>query len=137
MMIVSGITAAKIQCQDSALTITPETVGPMAGPTEMTIELRPMTIPRCRSGTRVSVVVMSNGNTIAVPTAWRRRASRRTANVGATTANRRPMIKLVSANTNRPRSGKRRRRKPLVGMTTPMVSRNPVVSHCPAAADTP
>ena len=133
----SGVMPTKIQCHDSELTTMPETVGPIAGPTAMTIEFSPITVPLCRSGTRVRVVLMSSGITMAVPTAWRTRAASRTPKTGATMASSVPARKLPSANTNRARIGKRCSRKPVIGMTTAMVSRNPVVSHCPAAAETP
>ena len=50
--------------------MTPETAGPMAGATDMTIEMRPMIRPRSLIGTSVSTVVMSSGIMIAVPLAW-------------------------------------------------------------------
>ena len=133
---VMGSISTKIQCQLRALTIAPETVGPSAGPTEMTIEFRPMMAPRLCGGTSVSVVVISSGSTMAVPTAWMIRAMSSRAKLEAKTASTVPARKLASAKMNRLRVVKRWSRNPVVGITTETVSRNPVVSHWPAAAET-
>jgi hypothetical protein len=44
-------------------------VGPMAGATDITVEMNPMVLPRVSGGASVITVVISNGIMIAVPDA--------------------------------------------------------------------
>ena len=53
--------------QPSRLSTSPETAGPIAGATEMTIEMLPIITPRRAGGTSVITVVISSGIMIAVP----------------------------------------------------------------------
>ena len=71
---------------------TPDTVGPIAGATEMTIERLPMTAPRRAGGTSVITVVISSGSMIAVPLACTMRAPSSTANPGASAATSVPAL---------------------------------------------
>jgi hypothetical protein len=116
--------------------IRPETVGPMAGATEMAMLTLPMTAPRRAKGTRVRMVVISRGSMIAVPPAWMTLASRRIPKPGATAARAVPPEKRPMASRNTARVDRRCRMKPVVGITTAMVSMNPVDSHCTVGAST-
>src|SRR5918992_5501836 len=107
----------------------PDTVGPIAGATEITIEMLPMIAPRRAGGTSVITVVMSSGSMIAVPLAWMTRAASRIAKPGATAARNVPELNSAIAMAKRDRVGTRRIRKPVIGMTTDIVSRKPAVSH--------
>ena len=49
--------------------MTPEIVGPMAGATDMTVEIKPIVLPRVSGGDSVITVVISSGTMIAVPDA--------------------------------------------------------------------
>ena len=64
-----GIIRMNIQRQSSTLRMSPEMVGPIAGATEMTMEILPIIRPRDAGSTRVITVVSSSGNMIAVPLA--------------------------------------------------------------------
>ncbi len=57
-------------------------VGPMAGATDMTIEMLPMVLPRDSGGTRVITVVISSGIMMAVPTAWMTRPNTKSSRPG-------------------------------------------------------
>ena len=72
-----GKTSPNMYRQDRYCRITPEMVGPIAGATEMTMLTLPITTPRRSTGTRVRIVVISNGNMMAVPDACTIRASSR------------------------------------------------------------
>src|SRR5699024_901703 len=117
------------QCQVSELRMKPETVGPSAGATEITIEMMPITAPRRSVGTTVRVTVISSGMIRAVPIAWMTRAVNRTAKVGASAATKVPTRKNNSAVTKMVLVLKRSSRYPVVGITTAMVSMKPVVNH--------
>ena len=114
--------------------MTPEIVGPMAGATEMTVVMNPMVLPRVSGGASVIAVVISSGIMIAVPDAWMMRASTRTSRLEARLAISVPRENNDIAHTNTGRVFSRCSRKPVTGMTTDMVSRNAVVSHCTASA---
>ena len=101
----------------------------MAGATEMAMLTLPITRPRRSSGTRVKMVVISNGSMIAVPEAWTIRPSSSTQKPGAIPANRVPVLNNPSAAAYTVRVEKRCSRNPVVGMTTAMVSMKAVVSH--------
>ncbi len=94
-----------------------------------------MMVPRRCGGTNVSVVVISNGRTMAVPRAWTMRAASSMAKLAASAAAAVPRMKLMTATRNSERWLKRWSRNPVVGMTTESVSRKPVVSHWPVAAE--
>jgi hypothetical protein len=132
--IAMGSTKPNSQRHENALRIRPEIVGPMAGATEMTIEMLPMMRPRCAGSTRVRTVVMSSGIMIAVPLACTMRPTSRTVKPGASRAISVPTENRPIAQTNTGRVLKRCSRNPVIGMTTAMVSRKPVVSHWPVAA---
>ena len=78
--------------QPSRLSTRPDTVGPIAGATEMTIEMLPITAPRRAGGTSVITVVISSGIMIAVPPACTTRATSSTANPGASAASSVPAL---------------------------------------------
>ena len=83
------------------------------------------------------IVVMSSGIMIAVPEAWTTRARSRSGKPGARKAMRVPRENRLIAAMNITRVGKRRSRKPVMGMITAIVSMNAVVSHCAATAVIP
>ena len=122
--------------QPSRLSTTPETVGPTAGATEMTIEMLPITAPRRAGGTSVITVVISSGSMIAVPLACTTRAASRIEKPGASAAMSVPAENSAMAMPYSSRVGTRRMRNPVIGMTTDIVSRKPAVSHCPTLAST-
>ena len=113
----------------------PDTVGPIAGATEMTIERLPMTAPRRAGGTSVITVVISSGSMIAVPLACTTRAPSSTANPGASAATSVPVLNRPIAMPYNVRVATRRIRNPVIGMITDIVSRNPAVSHWPTLGD--
>ena len=78
----------------------PETVGPMAGATEITTVTLPMTTPRRSTGTSVRIVVISSGSIIAVPLAWTTRAGSSSQKAGDTAASRVPELNRIIAVTN-------------------------------------
>jgi hypothetical protein len=129
-----GSTNPNSQRHENALRIRPEIVGPTAGATEMTIEMLPITRPRCAGSMRVRTVVMSSGIMIAVPLACTMRPRSSTVKPGASSAMSVPAENRLIAQTNTGRVLKRWIRNPVIGMTTAIVSRKPVVSHCPVAA---
>ena len=124
------------QCQVSEFRMKPETVGPRAGATEITMEMIPIIAPRRCAGTTVKVTVISSGITNAVPTAWMMRPISKMAKLGARAATRVPTVKNNCAVTKMVLVLKRSNRKPVVGMTTAMVSMNPVVNHCAVVSGT-
>jgi hypothetical protein len=124
-----GSTIQKIQRQSSTLRMRPETVGPTAGATEITMEMFPITAPRPAGGTRFSTVVISSGIMIAVPLACTTRPPSSTSNPGATAQIRVPDTKRPIAARNSARVENRWIRKPVTGITTDMVNRNAVASH--------
>ena len=132
-----GSTVQNSQCQLSALRITPDTVGPSAGATEITTPISPIVAPRRSGGTVVMVTVMSSGMITAVPIACTRRATSRMGNVHAIPAAAVPMANKANAATNIVRVEKRCNRYPVMGNTTAITSRKPVVSHCTIVASTP
>ncbi len=121
-------------CQVPWARMAPEIVGPSAGAAEITTPTRPITRPRERSGTSARTVVISSGSTIAVPAAWITRAPSSTGKLGAMTASAVPARNSAIARRNTERTDRRVMRKPVVGMTTAMVSMKPVESHCAVTA---
>ena len=95
-----------------------------------------MIAPRRAGGTSVITVVISSGSMIAVPLAWMTRAASRIAKPGATAARNVPALNSAIAVAKSDRVGTRRIRKPVIGMTTDIVSRKPAVSHWPTLAST-
>ncbi|OPZ79683.1 MAG: hypothetical protein BWY79_00304 [Actinobacteria bacterium ADurb.Bin444] len=134
-MATSGAMNQKIPRQVVKLRITPATVGPSAGPTAMTTEIKPITEPRREAGTNVMVAVISKGTIIPVPIAWQTRARSRTAKVGAKAAMTVPMRNAEAAKTKTARVLKRLMSQPVVGNTTDVVSRKPVSNHWAVAAE--
>ena len=132
-----GSTNAKIQRHEPSCSSTPDSVGPTAGATEMTIEMLPIIWPRACGGTRCMIVVISSGIITAVPDACTMRPPSRMANVGATAAMSVPALNRAMARVNTVRVGSRSRSQPVTGMTTAIVSMNAVVSHCAARSVTP
>ena len=112
-------------------------VGPIAGATDMTMEILPMVLPRWSGGTSVITVVISSGIMIAVPTAWTTRPAISSSIPGAMAQTRVPAENTDMARMKIGRVLNRCSRKPVIGMTTAMVSRNAVVSHCARPAVTP
>src|ERR1700712_3558132 len=78
-----GKTSKNSHLQLNVDRINPDIVGPIAGATEMTIEILPIVLPRLSGGTRFMTVVINNGIMIAVPEACTIRPSTRTAKPGA------------------------------------------------------
>ncbi len=64
-----GNTSTNSHRHGRKLRIIPETAGPSAGATEITIMRLPIVLPRDSGGTRVMTVVINSGNMIAVPDA--------------------------------------------------------------------
>ncbi len=133
----TGRTKTNMNRQVKCSRISPETVGPMAGATEMAMLTLPMTAPRRSIGTRVRIVVISSGSMMAVPPAWTMRASSSTSNPGASAASSVPPENRPMASMNTARVDRVCRMNPVVGMTTAMVSIKPVESHCTVGASTP
>src|SRR5690625_1321212 len=131
-----GSTMRNIHRQDMFASTNPENVGPMAGATEITMEISPMVRPRRETGTNVSTVVINNGSMTAVPLACTTRAATSTGNTGARAPSNVPRVNREIAPMNTDRVEKRVRISPVVGMSTAMVSMNAVVSHCAVAAVT-
>ena len=113
-------------------------VGPMAGATDMTIEMLPIVLPRASGGT--SVIDRGHqqrhhdrraGGLDDAAEDQQREAGRS----GRRSACRREKIDIARMKIGR--VFMRCSRKPVTGMTTAMVSRNAVVSHCAALAVTP
>ncbi len=124
-----GSTSPNMKRHDRNCRMIPEIVGPIAGATEMTMLTLPIMTPRRSIGTRVRMVVISSGIMIAVPDACTMRAPRSTQNPGARVAIKVPAQNRPIAAPNTIRVDNRWSRKPVVGMTTAMVSMNAVVSH--------
>jgi hypothetical protein len=97
----------------------------------------PIVLPRVSGGTSVITVVINNGIMIAVPDAWITRATTSNSRPGASAAANVPSENSDIARTKTTRVCKRCSRKPVIGMTTAIVSKNAVVTHCAAAAVTP
>ncbi len=132
-----GRTKTNMKRQEKCSRIRPETVGPMAGATEMAMLTLPITKPRRVTGTRVRMVVISRGSMMAVPPAWTIRASRRISNPGASAASSVPPENRPMASIKTARVDSRCRMKPVVGITMAIVSIKPVDSHCTVGAVTP
>lgn len=114
----------------------PPTVGPRAGATEITMAIMPITEPRRWRGTKVMATVINNGITKAVPAAWITRPINKKTNAGARAATTVPLINSKHAVINTCRVLKRSMAKPVVGITTAMVSIKPVSSHWTVVAGT-
>jgi hypothetical protein len=56
--------------QPGPSTMNPDSVGPIAGASAMTMPTRPIMRPRWREGTTFMIVVMSSGSMMPVPPAW-------------------------------------------------------------------
>ena len=97
----------------------------------------PIVLPRVSGGTSVMTVVMRSGSMIAVPDAWITRATTSSSRPGASAAASVPVENSDIARMKIARVCRRWSRKPVIGMTTAIVSRNAVVSHCAALAVTP
>ena len=95
-----------------------------------------MVVPRRANGTTVITVVISSGIISAVPVACTTRPAISRGNTGARPARTVPARNADIASTNTARSGSRVSSQPVNGMTTAMVSMNPVVSHWAVAAVT-
>jgi hypothetical protein len=126
-----GSTVQKIPRQSKTLRIKPETVGPSAGATEITMEMLPITTPRAAGGTRFSTVVMSSGIMMAVPLACTTRPPTSISNPGDVAQMSVPVVNRPIAARNSERVENRWIRNPVTGITTAIVSRNAVASHCP------
>ena len=124
-----GSTMRNSQRQDRNCKMTPEMVGPRAGATEMTTVTTPMVCPRRATGTRTSTVVISNGIMTAVPQACTTRPTISMVKPGARPAISVPRQNVLMAPMKICRVVKRCWMNPVVGMTTAMVSRNPVATH--------
>ena len=74
---------------------------------------------------------------IAVPDAWITRATTSSSRPGASAAASVPSENSDIARMKIARVCRRCSRKPVIGMTTAIVSRNAVVTHCAALAVTP
>ena len=99
--------------------------------------MSPIVLPRVSGGTSVMTVVMSSGIMIAVPEAWITRATTSSSRPGAIAAAIVPSENSDIAMRKTMRVCRRCIRKPVIGMTTAMVSRNAPVTHWAAAAVTP
>ena len=124
-----GRTMPNSQRQPSVSSTRPERVGPIAGAREMTMPTRPIMRPRMCAGTTFIIVVMSSGIMTPVPIAWTTRPPSSMGNPFASRATRVPRLNMLIAARNTWRVVKRCSRKPVVGMTTAMVSMNALVSH--------
>ncbi|OSY39225.1 hypothetical protein BG845_03495 [Pseudonocardia autotrophica] len=93
-----GRTSQNIQRQPSAERITPDSAGPIAGATAMTIEMVPIVCPRREAGTSRRIVVISSGIITAVPVACTTRPASSTPKAGATAHSRVPALnRLIAA----------------------------------------
>ena len=93
-----GSTSQNMARQPNRLSTSPETAGPIAGATAMTIEMLPIITPRRAGGTSVITVVISSGIMIAVPLACTTRPARSTGKPGASAASRVPALnRLIAA----------------------------------------
>ena len=129
-----GSTSTNMNRQDRNCRISPDSVGPIAGATEIAMLMLPITTPRRSIGTRVSTVVISSGIIIAVPDACTIRAGSSSQKPGETAASSVPAQNRPMASMYTVRVVSRCSRNPVVGITTAMVSMNAVVSHCPVRA---
>jgi len=109
----------------------------MAGATDITIEILPMVLPRPSGGTSCMTVVISSGIMIAVPVACTTRPTTSSSSPGETAQTSVPIEKIDMARMKIGLVCSRCSRKPVIGITTAMVSRNAVVSHWAALAVTP
>lgn len=110
----------------------------MAGATAMTIVIVPIIWPRRSSGTRLITVVISSGTISAVPEACTMRATSSTSKPGASAAISVPVLNADIAAMNSVRVWKLCcSRKPEIGITVAIVSRNAVVSHRAVVAGMP
>ncbi len=133
----SGSTTQNIQRQPSDDSTAPPMVGPIAGATAITMVIVPMVAPRRWGGTRRITEVISSGSITAVPQACTTRPTSRTPKPGASPLINVPRLNRVSEARKTWRGVNRSSRNPVVGMTTAMVSRNPLVSHCTVVVETP
>lgn len=128
-----GRTMPKSQRQPRESSTMPDIVGPIAGAREMTRPTRPIIRPRECGGTTFIIVVMSSGIMMPVPPAWTTRPTRSIPNPGASRQMSVPALKRIIAVRKICRVVNRCSRKPVVGMTTAIVSMKALVSHCPSS----
>ena len=121
-------------CHGRICSSAPETVGPTAGATDITIEMRPMMRPRSCGATIVMTVVIISGIMMAVPMAWTTRPTISISKTGESAAMSVPTLNVTIATMKTGRVFRRCSSHPVVGMTTAMVRANAVVSHWPWVA---
>lgn|GEM_PF-3052357 len=109
----------------------------MAGATAITMEMLPIMAPRVSDGTSLITVVISRGIITAVPEACTMRPISSTGKPGASAHTTVPRVKVVMAIVNTWRVVSRSSSHPVTGITTAIVSRNAVVSHCAVRSVTP
>lgn len=114
--------------------ISPDTVGPTAGATEITMLTVPKNAPRRSGGTSAKMVVVRSGSIRAVPDACTIRPPSRSAKPGATPANSVPKLKSPKAVKKSVRVPKRSIRKPVAGIVTAIGSKKAVDNHCTVLA---
>ena len=117
--------------------ISPPTTGPAAGASDITTEMLPIMRPRFCGGTSVITVVIRSGIITAVPDACTTRQNTSISRLGAKIASAVPAENSDSASMKMVRVLNRCSRKPLIGITTAMVKRNAVASHCAALGVVP
>ncbi len=129
-----GSTIQNIHRQFSEPRMNPDRVGPTAGATAMTIEMVPIVWPRRSAGISFITVVISSGTMTAVPQACTIRPPSSTAKPGASAEIRVPAQNADIDARKTARTEKRCSSDPDIGITTAMVSRKPLVSHCAVRA---
>ena len=132
-----GRMMAKSQRQLSVSSTNPDSVGPIAGASEITRPTRPIMRPRERGGTTFIIVVMSSGIMMPVPRACTTRPVSSTAKPGATRQISVPRLKSDIAAMNTCRVVKRCSRNPVTGMMTAIESMNALVIHWPSSGGMP
>src|SRR5699024_7080079 len=125
-----------IQRQPSEDRIAPPTVGPIAGATAITMLIVPMVAPRLEAGTNRITDDISNGIITAVPQACTTRPTSNATKPGASPLISVPALNNVSDVRNTWRGENRSSKKPVIGMITAIVSKNPLVSHCTVVVGT-
>ena len=65
----NGIVTQKIQCHDNVSKISPATVGPNAGPANITKPMSPIALPRLFGGKMVKITFCVKGKLMANPAA--------------------------------------------------------------------
>ncbi len=109
----------------------PETVGPMAGATEMAMLTLPMTAPRLDMGTRVRMVVISRGQHDGSTTCLDDAGKQQHQESGRQCGQQRSTAEESHGKHECPARAHPLQDEPSGGgMTTAMVSMKPVASHC-------